>query len=95
MDPFARAATCVRGRDRAGAYSPSHHEASIAERRTVEELFGALGEYEVAKLALHEAPGCPTCGWNAHLFSSWFFGVAWDWCYVVLCGGRARRRWSA
>lgn len=21
---------------------------------------------------------------NAHLFSSWFYGTAWDWCFIVI-----------
>ncbi len=70
--------------DRAGAYSRELQPASTAEVRAVAEKFGALGHYEVAKLGGQEAPGCPTCGWCAHLFSNWFYGVAWDWCYVVL-----------
>jgi hypothetical protein len=70
--------------DRAGAYSRSLQPASTEEARIVSEMFGALGRYEVAKLAAQPVPGCPTCGWDSHLFSNWFFGVAWDWCYVVL-----------
>jgi hypothetical protein len=70
--------------DRAGAYSQSLQPASLTEARAVSKIFGALGRYEVAKLAAQPVPGCPTCGWNGHLFSNWFFGVAWDWCYVVL-----------
>jgi hypothetical protein len=70
--------------DRAGAYSRSLQQASAEEAREVSELFGTLGCYEVGQLVAQQAPGCPTCGWEAHLFTNWFFGVAWDWCYVVL-----------
>jgi hypothetical protein len=70
--------------DRAGAYSRSQRPASADEVGVVAEMFGALGRYEVAKLVAQPVPGCPTCGWCGHLFSNWFFGVAWDWCYVVL-----------
>ena len=25
---------------------------------------------------------------NGHLFSDWFYGVAWDWCYCVIWEAR-------
>jgi hypothetical protein len=71
--------------DHLGAYSQLLHEATAAEKDEIAELFGCMGQYRAFELQPGKNPGCPTCGsHNNHLFSSWFFGVAWDWCLFVL-----------
>ena len=42
-----------------------------------------------ARQVIGEMEGCLECrGHNAHLFSDWFYGVAWDWCYCVIWEAR-------
>jgi hypothetical protein len=71
-------------RDHAGAYSRILRDATASERSEIATLFGALGESRVLELVGREHPGCPTCGYRSHLFSNWFHGVAWDWCFLVV-----------
>jgi hypothetical protein len=67
--------------DHAGAYSRIVRSATAAERREVEEAFGGLGAYRSFTLKPGETAGCVRCRHYAnHLFSEWFYGVAWDWC---------------
>lgn len=74
--------------DRLGAYSQHLFDASEDERRTVGDLFRALGPFQAFELLPGQSPGCQTCSeYNHHLFTNWFYGVAWDWCFVVLWEG--------
>ena len=76
---LARAAT-----DRLGAYSRILADAPPEQIRDVEQLFQGLGPYVPFELLPGEVEGCVVCrGHNGHLFSDWFYGVAWDWCYCV------------
>jgi hypothetical protein len=70
--------------DRLGAYSRELVPATAAGRKQVERLFGALGPYVAWELLHGEEPGCAACrDFNNHLFTTWFYGVAWDWCFLV------------
>ncbi len=71
---LARAAS-----DHLGAYSRNLRDATVAETQEIKDLFGSIGQYRAYEL-LPRSGGHP----NHHLFSSWFFGVAWDWCLVAL-----------
>jgi hypothetical protein len=71
--------------DHLGAYSQQLRDATAAEKQEIKELFGCIGEYSAYELLPGNLPGCPACrNNNNHLFSSWFFGVAWDWCLFVV-----------
>jgi hypothetical protein len=71
--------------DRLGAYSRILADAAPDQIREVEKVFQALGAYVPFELLPGEVEGCVECrGHNAHLFSDWFYGVAWDWCYCVI-----------
>lgn len=71
--------------DRLGAYSSSLAEARPAEVEEIRMLFSAAGRYRPFELRSGAIPGCEGCReWGSHLFSSWFYGVAWDWCFCVL-----------
>lgn len=70
---------------RLGAYSAELFPASSPERQQVRHLFETPGRYASFELQPGHAAGCQQCqAHNGHLFSSWFYGVAWDWCYVLL-----------
>jgi len=71
--------------DRVGAYPRMHTDVAPVEIREVEELFRSLGPYVPFELLPGEVEGCPECrGHYAHLFSDWFYCVAWDWCFCVI-----------
>jgi hypothetical protein len=71
--------------DHLGAYSRQLREATAGERQTIKELFGSFGEYRPYELVPGNNPGCDVCRThNSHLFNSWFYGVAWDWCLLAL-----------
>jgi hypothetical protein len=65
--------------DHLGAYSRNLRDATTAEIQEIKDLFGSIGQYRAFALL-------PGSGgqYNSHLFSSWFFGVAWDWCLIAL-----------
>lgn len=80
---LARAAS-----DYLGAYSQLR-DATTAKKRAIKKLFGGIGEYRAYQLAPGNIAGCPACrNHNNHLFSSWFFGVAWDWCLIAVWPSR-------
>jgi hypothetical protein len=70
--------------DHLGAYSRLR-DAAAPEKQLIKELFGCIGSYQAYELLPGNVPGCPTCrDHNNHLFTSWFFGVAWDWCLFAV-----------
>ena len=70
--------------DQLGAYSRILSEATPAQVVEIQTLFGSLGPYRAFELNPGSVPGCPTCkDYNSHLFTSWFYGVAWDWLFCV------------
>jgi hypothetical protein len=71
--------------DHLGAYSQQLRDATLTEQQLIKEVFGCMGEYRAYELLPGNIPGCPACrNHNNHLFSSWFLGVAWDWCLFAL-----------
>lgn len=71
--------------DRLGAYSRILADAPPEQIKDVEEVFQGPGPYVPLELLPGEVEGCVECrGHNSHLFSDWFYGVAWDWCYCVI-----------
>ncbi len=71
--------------DHLGAYSRFLENAAPAQVQEVRDLFLAAGSYRPFELNRGAIPGCRECRqWGSHLFSSWFYGVAWDWCFCVL-----------
>lgn len=80
---LARAAT-----DRLGAYSRQLVAAPASEAMAIREIFGPVFPYSVFSLEPGEIASCPTCKrYNNHLFTNWFYGVAWDWCFCLLPHG--------
>jgi hypothetical protein len=70
--------------DHLGAYSRVLRDANAAEKREIRELFERAGKYSTYQLQPGSLPGCPICrGRNSHLFSTWFDGIAWDWCFFA------------
>ena len=70
--------------DHLGAYSRELRPANAGEKLEVKELFGCVGSYYAFQLLPGNVPDCSTCReYNNHLFTTWFYGVAWDWCLFV------------
>lgn len=70
--------------DQLGAYSRVLAETSPDRVTEVRELFSSLGPYRAFELTPGQVQGCATCKvYNNHLFTSWFYGVAWDWLFLV------------
>jgi hypothetical protein len=70
--------------DRLGAYSQDLQQATEQERAEIAELFRGPGDDYAFQLRPGNIPGCPICGThNHHLFTNWFYGVAWDWCLLA------------
>jgi hypothetical protein len=71
--------------DRLGAYSHSLAEATRNEMNAVRDLFNGPGSYVSFELLPGEVAECATCqAHNGHLFSDWFYAVAWDWCHCII-----------
>ena len=67
--------------DHLGAYSKIMRDATDSEQQAVKVLFGSLGIYRAYQLRPGDVPNCSVCrNYNSHVFSNWFFDVAWDWC---------------
>jgi len=67
--------------DRLGAYSREWRQPTAKETGDLAARFSSAGNYQAFELRPGKAAGCPRCvDYANHLFSSWFFGVAWDWC---------------
>lgn len=82
---LAQAAT-----DRLGAYSRELIEAAPSEVEAVRNIFAPVWPYSVFSLEPGNESGCPACAdFNNHLFTNWFYGVAWDWCFCLLPHGKA------
>ena len=70
--------------DNAGAYSKTLREATNAEKRKIEFQFKQLGDFHQFELLPSGWRNCTKCAqYDGHLFTNWFFGVAWDWCLVA------------
>ena len=70
--------------DRLGAYSRNLSLSTSEERAPIHKLFSSIGPY----VAFHTQPGnkpdCDICrSHNNHLFSNWFFDVAWDYTLLL------------
>jgi len=71
--------------DHLGAYSQKMRDATTGEKQRINKLFGGIGEYRAYRLTPGNIPDCAMCrDGDNHLFSTWFFGVAWDWCLIAL-----------
>lgn len=71
--------------DQLGAYSPHLREAREVEKQEIRQLFGRPGEYLTYQLLPGNIAGCTACrDSNNDLFSNWFYGVAWDWCFLAI-----------
>ncbi len=70
--------------DRLGAYSPNRGDATAQEKERIVRLFRQPGSYVSFILSPGNVPGCKVCGdYRGHLFSNWFYGVAWDWILLA------------
>lgn len=79
LDTMARAAN-----DRLGAYSRSLSASTSVERGVIESLFSRLGHFYAFTTTPGSQDGCEICArHNSHLFSNWFFDVAWDFTFFV------------
>lgn len=70
--------------DHAGAYSQLR-PATDKERKAIASLFsGPSSPYFAFQLMPGRESSCTECkSHNNEIFSSWFYGVAWDWCFLV------------
>jgi hypothetical protein len=79
MNVLAQAAN-----DHLGAYSSDLRQSTPGEMRVIDELFSSVGPYCAFSIVPGSVPTCPVCREYDHRnFSSWFYGVAWDYCYLV------------
>jgi hypothetical protein len=71
--------------DHLGAYSRWLRDSTPEEAAAVRVIFEQLGPYCAFQLTPGQHPGCEFCRrhHNSHVFSNWFYGVAWDWCFVL------------
>jgi hypothetical protein len=70
--------------DQLGAYSRILSDAPPDQIKEIHAIFGALGPYTAFELTPGNVSGCAVCKvYNNHLFTSWFYGVAWDWLFCV------------
>ena len=75
--------------DRLGAYSRILAEAIPADVESVQNVFRALGPYVPFEFLLGQPERCVQCRHEPReYFSSWFYGVAWDYCYCVIWESR-------
>ena len=71
--------------DKLGAYSRYLSNATTMECAEIRHLFGEIGSYVSYELQPGNVPDCEKCAErNSHLFTTWFYGVAWDWCFVLI-----------
>ena len=70
--------------DQLGAHSRLLTDATPGQVNEVRTTFAALGPYRAFELTPGNVAGCSICKYhNHHVFSSWFYGVAWDWLFCV------------
>src|SRR5207249_1348749 len=69
--------------DHLGAYATNLRDATTKEKQEIGELFSQAGPYLAYQVQPGNVSGCRKCGHNSHAFSSWYFGVAWDWCLLA------------
>ena len=75
--------------DGLGAYSRELIDARPSEVMAVRELFGPAFPYSVFDLRPGEVANCRGCEpYNNHIFTNWFYGVAWDWCFCLMPHGK-------
>jgi hypothetical protein len=71
--------------DRLGAFSRNLIEAESSDIDMVRQVFGAVSPYTVFQLEPGRKKQCPVCvAHGGYLFTNWFYGVAWDWCFCLL-----------
>jgi hypothetical protein len=71
--------------DRLGAYSRILAEAIPRDVEAVQNVFEALGPYVPFEFPLGQPERCTQCSRKPReYFSSWFYGVAWDYCFCVI-----------
>lgn len=79
LDTMARAEN-----HRLGAYSRDLHSSTARERERITQVFGELGAFTAFDITPGKQDGCEICKqYNHHLFTNWFFDVAWDFTYFV------------
>jgi hypothetical protein len=70
--------------DTLGAYSRHIRDASPRQRSKITRIFSSAGDFLAFELRPGNLRGCRDCEeHNSHAFSTWFYRVAWDWCFVV------------
>jgi len=75
--------------DRLGAYSRHLTDADPADVDLVRQASGTVAPYKVFILEPGQTTGCAVCqAHNGYLFTNWFYGVAWDWCFCLLSSTR-------
>lgn len=76
--------------DHLGAYSRELRSAHSDEKQKIGDLFESVDHYCPYQLLPGNIPGCSECRErNNHLFTTWFYGVAWDWCLFATWPTRA------
>ena len=79
LDTVARASL-----DRLGAYSRDLSPSTAQEREPIHKLFSQKGRYSAFTVVPGNNPDCEICRQhNSHLFSNWFYDVAWDYTLFV------------
>ena len=79
LDTMARASL-----DRLGAYSRDLSRSTAEEREPIHKLFSRMGRYSAFTIASGINSDCNICRHhNSHLFSNWFFDVAWDYIFLL------------
>lgn len=70
--------------DRLGAYSRDLTPSSDYERGPIHKLFSSIGPYSAYTIHPGSQTDCDVCQHhNSHLFTNWFFDVAWDFTFLV------------
>jgi hypothetical protein len=79
LDTMARASL-----DRLGAYSQDLSPSTPDEREVINKLFSRVGSYSAYTINPGTQADCEDCRQHdSHLFSNWFYGVAWDYTFLV------------
>ena len=79
LDTLSRASL-----DRLGAYSRDLSRSTADERKPIHKLFSRMGHYTAFTIEPGRNQSCNICQeHNSHLFSNWFFDVAWDYIFLL------------